>query len=70
MMRVVASWVLLLRSDFARVVLSGVTIETLTGVGKVGAHLGCAVLTHLLLMTAVVLGGKRRGRVRALVEVV
>ncbi len=68
MMRVVAS-MLLLRSDFALVVLSRVTVEVLTRVGKVGAHLRCAVLAHLLLlllMTSIGLRRNRGSRVRTL----
>ena len=64
--RVVASGVLL-GGDFAGVVLSRVAVKALVRIGKVRAHLRSAVLAHLLLVTAVGLGGDRR--ISALVEV-
>lgn len=67
-MRIVASGVLL-GSHFARVVLGRVAIETLAGVGKVGADLRGAILAHLLLLVTAV-GGIGDGGVSALVEMV
>ena len=52
MVRIVSVGVLL-RSNIAWMVLGRVAVEALLGIGKVVAHLRCAVLAHLLLVTGI-----------------